>query len=124
VAREILGWNERGVDAIVESLDPAVEWHPPRESMEPGTYRGHDGVRDYFGRLREIFEDARVQLIDVLAVDEECRPRRRSRRRREHALRTDRHRVGRLLTMRDGKVTHVATFVDKHEARRVAGLQA
>jgi ketosteroid isomerase-like protein len=55
--------------------------------MEPGTYRGHDGVRDYFGRLREIFEDARVQLID-------------------------------------GKVTHVTTFVDKQEARRVAGLPA
>jgi ketosteroid isomerase-like protein len=85
--RAILGWNERGVDAIVESLNPAVEWQPPRESMEPGTYRGHDGVRDYFGRLREIFEDARVQLID-------------------------------------GKVTHVTTFVDKQEARRVAGLPA
>lgn len=25
--------------------------HPPRESLEPGAYRGHAGVRDYLDRL-------------------------------------------------------------------------
>ena len=68
----ILGWNERGVDAFIEVLDPEVEWHPPRESMEPGVYRGHEGVRDYFGRLRGIFEEQRVESVDVTSVDQDA----------------------------------------------------
>ncbi len=38
--------------------------------MEPGIYRGHDGVRDYVGRLAEIF-DARVEPLEVIDVDDE-----------------------------------------------------
>jgi ketosteroid isomerase-like protein len=69
--RAILEWNERGVDALLEVLDPEVEWHPPRESMEPGTYRGHDGVRDYLGRLRQVFEVQRVESVDVISVGDD-----------------------------------------------------
>jgi hypothetical protein len=36
VRRSILGWNERGVDALTEFLDAEVEFHPPKESMNPG----------------------------------------------------------------------------------------
>jgi ketosteroid isomerase-like protein len=120
--RAILGWDQRGIDAIVEILDPAVEWHPPRESMEPGTYRGHDGVRDYFGRLREIFEDVRVELIDVMAVDKDvvlAVARVVGQSARFGPIDTE---WAWLITMRNGKATHVATFIDRHEARRVARL--
>ncbi len=91
--------------------------------MEPGLYRGHDGVRDYFGRLREIFEEARVELVDVTSVDDDV------------VLAVIRI-VGRsskfgaidaewawLITVRKGKGTHVATFLDKREALLVAGLR-
>jgi hypothetical protein len=33
--------------------------------MEPGIYRGHDGVRDYRGRLGAVFEQQRVESVDV-----------------------------------------------------------
>ena len=46
-------WNEGGVEAFLWYMDPEVMWHAPQESMEPGNYRGHAGVRDYFGRLTE-----------------------------------------------------------------------
>src|SRR6266536_923156 len=62
----ILRWNERGVDALLEALDPGVEFHPPKESMEPGVYRGHSGVRDYFDRLARIVEEQRVESVDVI----------------------------------------------------------
>ena len=39
-------WNEGGIEAFLSCLDPEVEWHPPAESMEPGNYHGHAGVRD------------------------------------------------------------------------------
>lgn len=63
-------WNDGGVDALLQYLDADVEWRPPQESMEPGVYRGHDGVRDYLGRLAEIFE-ARVEPLEVIDVDHE-----------------------------------------------------
>jgi ketosteroid isomerase-like protein len=120
--RAILGWNERGVDALLEVLDSEVEWHPPRESMEPGVYRGHDGVRDYFGRFGDVFE-ARVESVDVTRVDEDV------------VLAVVRiigasAKFGEvdaewawLITMRDGRCVHAATFVDRHEALRAAELR-
>jgi ketosteroid isomerase-like protein len=39
--------------------------------MEPGIYHGHDGVRDYLGRLGEIFQVRRVEPIEVIDVDDE-----------------------------------------------------
>jgi ketosteroid isomerase-like protein len=64
-------WNEGGVDGVLPFLDADVEWHPPLESMEPGIYRGHDGVRDYLGRLAEIFEEVRLEPLEVIDVDNE-----------------------------------------------------
>jgi ketosteroid isomerase-like protein len=70
LAREAtLAWNDGGADALVEYLETDVVWNPPAESMEPGVYRGHDGVRDYLGRLGEIFEERRVEPLDVIEVD-------------------------------------------------------
>jgi ketosteroid isomerase-like protein len=121
--RAILGWNERGVDALVEVLDPEIEWHPPRESMEPGIYRGHDGVRNYLGRLRSVFEEQHVESVDVTSVDDEV------------VLAIVRiagtsAKFGKidaqwawLITIRDGRAIHVATFVDQQAAERVAGLR-
>ena len=64
-------WNDSGLTGLIAYLDPAVEWHPPVESMEPGIDRGHEGVRDYLGRLGEIFEDRRVEPLEVIDVDDQ-----------------------------------------------------
>jgi hypothetical protein len=41
--RSILGWTERGGDALMEHLDPEVDFHPPMEPLEPGIHLGHRG---------------------------------------------------------------------------------
>jgi ketosteroid isomerase-like protein len=64
-------WNDGGVDALLQYLDSNVEWHAPRESMEPGIDRGHDGVRDYFGRLGEMFDEPHAEPLEVIEVDDE-----------------------------------------------------
>jgi ketosteroid isomerase-like protein len=62
-------WNEGGIEGLLQYVDPEVEWHPPRESMEPGNYHGHAGVRDYLGRLGWVFEQQRAEPVDVIDVD-------------------------------------------------------
>jgi ketosteroid isomerase-like protein len=64
-------WNNGGMDALLRYMDADVEWHPPADSMEAGIYRGHDGVRDYLGRPAEIFEDARLEPLEVIDVDDQ-----------------------------------------------------
>jgi len=91
--------------------------------MEPGIYRGHDGMRDYLGRLGAVFEEQRVEVVDVTGVDDDVilavvrisgKGAKFGRIDAEWAW---------LITMQDGMGIHVATFVDKQEALRVAGLR-
>jgi ketosteroid isomerase-like protein len=121
--RSILGWNERGVEALVENLAPEVEFHPPKESMNPGVYRGPNGVRTYFDRLSDVMEDQRVESVDVIEVDDT----------RVIAVvkgfATTSHFAGEvemnwawMITVRDGLATHVETFTDRAQARQAAGL--
>ena len=123
VRRSILGWNEQGVEAFVEVLDPSVEFHPPVESMNPGVYRGHEGVRDYFGRLSEVVQDQRVESVDVIEVDEDrVIATVRAFARSAHFEEEVELRWSYLVVVQDGKATHVQTFVDRAAALEAAGL--
>src|SRR5258708_911740 len=44
------------LDALLELLDPAVEWVSPSDSIEPGQRLGHSGVRDAFGATAMAWE--------------------------------------------------------------------
>jgi ketosteroid isomerase-like protein len=47
-------YNRRDVEAMLEELDPEVEWHSALSILLSGkatVYRGHDGVREWFREL-------------------------------------------------------------------------
>jgi ketosteroid isomerase-like protein len=123
VRSSILGWNDRGVDAFVENVAPDVEFHPPKESFEPGIYRGPDGVRTYFDRTGETFEERRVESVDMIEVDDN----------RVIAVVkvfvTTPHFAGEvemnwasLVTIENGLMTRMETFTDRQQALEAAGL--
>jgi ketosteroid isomerase-like protein len=117
-------WNEGGVDALLEYLDADVEWLPPRESMEPGIYRGHRGVRDYVGRLGEVFGDRSAQPLEVIEVDDQrvilvVRILASS----EHFAAGINADWAWLITVGEStRATRVETFTDKAQALAAAGL--
>jgi ketosteroid isomerase-like protein len=39
------------VDAVLDLLDPQVEWRAPESLPWGGTFRGHDGIREFFARV-------------------------------------------------------------------------
>jgi len=117
----ILRWNERGVDALLEALDPGVEFHPPKESMEPGVYRGHSGVRDYFDRLARIVEEQRVESVDVIDIaDERVIAVVRGVGKTAHFDGEIEINWAWLITVKAGRATHVVTFTDKNQALEAA----
>jgi uncharacterized protein len=39
------------VDAVLDLLDPEVEWRAPESLPWGGAFHGHDGVREFFARV-------------------------------------------------------------------------
>lgn len=119
-------WNDGGADALIEYLDADVEWHPPSESMEPGIYRGHAGVRDYLGRLAEVFGDVRTEPLEVIDVDEHrVIAVVRSITHSDHVTTTEiTADWAWLITVGpNGKATRVDAFTDKPKALNAVGLE-
>lgn len=119
----VRSWNEGGVDVFVQYLDADVEWLPLRESMEPGIYRGHEGVRDYLGRLAEIFGDTRAEPLEVIDVDDDrVIVVIRSIARSEHSSVEITADWAWLITSANQKGVRVEVFTDRADALKAAGL--
>jgi ketosteroid isomerase-like protein len=60
-------FNEGGVEALLPYVHPDFEFStPPQISLEPETYRGHDGLRRYFGQWADAADRVRILLDEVL----------------------------------------------------------
>ena len=53
------------LDGMLALCHPDIEWQTTGMYLEPGTYRGREGVRQYLGPLTEELPDMRVD-IEVL----------------------------------------------------------
>jgi ketosteroid isomerase-like protein len=57
---------------VLDVLDPGIEWRGPREFPDLAQpHYGHDGVRRYFARIREAFDDYRVVAEDFIDAGED-----------------------------------------------------
>jgi ketosteroid isomerase-like protein len=52
-------------DAFVELMHPDVVFTSLLLEAEGGTYRGHEGVREYFDSLRGVFGNWRSEIVEV-----------------------------------------------------------
>ena len=58
--------NRRDLDAYLALLDPEVEFTPRILEMESGSsFRGHDGIREWWRTLFAVFPDFRSEVLDV-----------------------------------------------------------
>ena len=65
--RGYAAYNRDGPHAIIEYLDPEVEWGTPEQDpFMTGTYRGHEGVRRFLDEFFELFEEARIEPEEFL----------------------------------------------------------
>lgn len=59
-------FNEGGVDAILERLDPEIHVHERETLPDRATYRGREGVRQMFQVILEAFDDFHFEVEDVI----------------------------------------------------------
>src|SRR5688500_14989336 len=71
VVREVFrAWVERDPEAVVECFHPEVELLLPRNVLEGGSYRGHEGVRRALADVFQTWEDVRFDIREIKAVDD------------------------------------------------------
>jgi ketosteroid isomerase-like protein len=69
VRRGIEAFNAGGVEGILPFIDPDFETTtPPDLAAEPGTYRGHEGIQEWFDSFDEVMEEIRWDPGEFRAV--------------------------------------------------------
>ena len=70
VLRWVDAFNARDLPAMLRCLDAGVRFHPLRLSGISGSYRGHEGVCEWFARMRARHEH-RILVAEVQSVGED-----------------------------------------------------
>jgi uncharacterized protein len=106
--------NGGNLSAVLELLDPDIEWHEPA-SPEAGSHRGREGFERYLRGWRESFDDFRVhpeQVVDrgdrLIAIV------RQTGRGRASGLRVE-ARLAHVWTVQDGRAVRWEAVADPDE---------
>lgn len=71
VSRWVDAFNARDLDGILAGLADDVDFHPLRLSGIAASYRGHDGVQEWFTRLRHLRHEYRIVLHEARELGED-----------------------------------------------------
>jgi uncharacterized protein len=123
IRRAFEALNGGGTEAFLDHVHPEFEaTTPPHLGAEPGTFRGHDGVRRYFDSFSESMDDVRLagdtfhDVADRVVVEMTLKARGK----------TTGIEVGQPLAqvweVRDGKAFRLENFATLDQALEAAGL--
>ena len=114
--------NEGGFAAIADFLDPAFEMDAP-QGVESRQAHDKAGLRDWFQKMDEIWEELRFDPREVSQVDSErvLAVVRTSGRAKGSGIEIDQE-LTHVWTLRRGKVFRINTYSTKQEALEAAGL--
>src|SRR5688572_4562811 len=123
VRRSTEAYSRGALDEVLESWAPdaVLDWSNSR-GLEAAVVRGRDEIRAYMERFLETFEEVRIELEDILEVDEgvvvaENLAHVRGRNGIETTARS-----AWLITLRNGQQTSLTLYQSKAEALEAAGL--
>jgi len=114
---------EQGVEAALAFADPECEsTTPPSLASEPDTYRGHDGVRRWFGSFDDAMEGVHLEAVELTAVgDKVLAETKLHARGRSTGIETE-QRAFLVFALRDGLVTRIEAFAEHGQALAAAEL--
>jgi ketosteroid isomerase-like protein len=117
--------NRRDTEALLEVVDPEVEWHPAIQSRLAGdaiAFRGHDGVREMMRDFYETFGEIRFETSEVHEIADRVLGIGRLRVRGVGSGAETESPIAYLVEFRGGRVIRVRTYLDPDQARRAAGV--
>jgi ketosteroid isomerase-like protein len=124
VRRWIQAFNRGGAETALRFMDPEVEWTTTGAFLEAGTYRGHEGILGYLGRLADEFEQFQTEPGELIAAgDRVVVPVRVTGRGKRSGAAVDLT-MTMVVLLRDGEIVSIRNFTEKSEALGAAGLSS
>jgi ketosteroid isomerase-like protein len=122
VRAALSAFQARDVEAWVKCFHADAEVLWPRNLLEGGSYRGHDGVRRAIADSFETWEDIRLEEVDMRIVDDQVvLLTRNTIVGKDEAPAVD-YQGAYLVKFRDGKVVYFRPYENHREALEAAGL--
>ena len=123
----VRGFNDalaRGdVGGMLDFLDPQLEWRAPESVPWGGTFHGHEGIREFIGKLLDQPTEFRQEMLEYLDAGERIVvPLRQMGRRKGSDTEYDVPEVH-VWTIRDGKIVDFEGSFDIATALRTLQLQ-
>jgi uncharacterized protein len=121
--RAIAAFAERDVEAWVEFHDADVELLLPRNILEGGSYKGHEGIRRAFADAYETWEEFRFDLQDIRVIEDRAVWLGRTTTVGKGETPTIEFESAYLVEIRGGKIVYFRPFQSQREALEAAGLR-
>jgi len=125
VRASMTAFSRGDLDEALANFAPDVVWEVgPEMQPDADTYRGHEGVREFWNLWRDTFEGFELVIEECRAVGEDhvlARTRGRGRGAGSGAL-VDSRPFVQLMEFRDGRVVRVRMHASERAALRAAGL--
>ncbi len=124
--RGLDAFNRRDVEALLEELDPEVEWHPALLALVGGeatVYRGHEGLREMLRDLYDAFAENHVEVSEIRDLGDRLVAIGRTRARGKESGAETQSPWGGVAEYKDGRAIRIRTYLDPNEALEAAGLR-
>jgi ketosteroid isomerase-like protein len=118
IRRGLDAYNKGDVESMLETADPDIEFVPLRSLVVGGSYRGHEGIRQFFEDLDEEWENRVIRNEDFRESDDsvlllgEFEARGKASGVEMHSP------VAWLFELRGGKVMRMQAYSNQEEALR------
>jgi ketosteroid isomerase-like protein len=124
--RAVDAGNRRDVEALIEELDPEVEWHPTLAVLVGGeatVYRGREGARAAIRGLLEAFAEIHLEFPEIRDLDDRLVAIGRMRARGTESGAEAESPWAYLVQFKNGRPTSIRGYLDPKEALEAAGLR-
>jgi ketosteroid isomerase-like protein len=127
VKRGLDAYNRQDLDALLEELDPDVEWHPALAVLLGGertVFRGHQGVRESIQEEDEALAELHVEISEIRDLGNSVLAIGRIRARgRESGVQIESP-FGALADLRNGKGIRLRTYLDLKKPSKPPGCRS
>jgi ketosteroid isomerase-like protein len=121
IRRGLDAYNRGDVEVVLETADPDIEFVPLRSLVVGGSYRGHEGIRQFFEDLDEEWEDRLIHNEEFRENDDSVLLLGEFEARGRASGMQMRSPVAWLFRLRAGKVVRMQAYSDQEEALRALG---
>ena len=118
-------WNSDDPQWVLDHMHPEVEWIAPERDPFPGTYKGYEGVQEFWSRWRGAVGRLRLAPEEVIDAGEHVVVIAHRWARNEITGLQISDKVAQVFTFgEDDKCIRVQEFHDRGTALKAAGLES